>query len=438
MGFFLKFKMRMSSAIRNILLFLLFFISLWPYHYVQGFDKVHIPIAVVHFFPELLIVFLGMWILLGQKQNTIPFGLTGIIFFIFVLVGSLGGAYWGAYVARAVNYFGISLLLCWITALHVNKVRDFHLFACTIGIIVILVSGYGILEFILKRNLLFEQLFSPENPIFFRFLRGDVSKQFRVYGTLGSPVYLGTFLMMCLPCCWYLFFSCKEKMIRFIGGLSTLTGCVALLFTFSRGAWIGTCVAAVVYLVIRKIRLRVLGVILLGVGGGALAVAGGTDFGRLAIDRGLFDEFREYRSHGRTLAYMQATQMAALSPFLGNGIGSYRSLAPKFNDDDHTPDNMYLRLFAETGIGGLVVFVLFYIQTLTQIAAQMDIKRQLPDLDQRIAQVFFVTLIGFAINLLFCDALYFPPTRILFWIFMGLCFGFLNQQKTTETAGVCV
>lgn len=86
----------------------------------------------------------------------------------------------------------------------------------------------------------------------------------RIYSTVGNPDFLGTYLVLTLPLAGGLMLSCSPRARPLWATVVTLLS-LTLLFSFTRGAWIGGGVAAVAFLVLcfgelRRNKAWVLGV----------------------------------------------------------------------------------------------------------------------------------------------------------------------------------
>jgi len=113
--------------------------------------------------------------------------------------------------------------------------------------------------------------------------------------------------------------------------------------------------------------------------------------------------------------------MAARYPLLGVGTGMYRFKAyvlgrtvvwPPTLD---TPDNMYLLWLAEHGALGLFAGVLLLVRLFSLLR-----NPALTTEDRDLAVAFAAGFAGFCVDMLTCSALYFPVTRMMFWMAAGL------------------
>jgi hypothetical protein len=108
------------------------------------------------------------------------------------------------------------------------------------------------------------------------------------------------------------------------------------------------------------------------------------------------------------------------NPFSGTGLGSL-TLAT---------DNDYLRLLGESGLLGLITFLIipfyFFLKTIPYIFKKKLISSDYPVL------IFFACMITFLVNAVMIDVLEASKTAYLFWIMMGFYY-YLLQNKSHET-----
>jgi putative inorganic carbon (HCO3(-)) transporter len=164
------------------------------------------------------------------------------------------------------------------------------------------------------------------------------------------------------------------------GGLMLL----ALFFSLSRGAWIGATLAiiAVGILLSRRALIASLligagGALLLALGAGALLPQAlrerATDFlpylGLVDI-QGIPISDQNFAILERLAHWRAAFRMFEAHPWLGVGIGNYTAAYPRYQDIEFWQDplghahNIYLNFAAETGLVGLVAYLMFWGATL--------------------------------------------------------------------------
>ena len=86
---------------------------------------------------------------------------------------------------------------------------------------------------------------------------------FRVYSTLGNPNVLGEYFLLAIPLCVGFLFSARTwlKRIFWAGCFGIMMLCMVL--TYSRGCWLGICLAAAIFMVMYDRRFLLVGVLAL-------------------------------------------------------------------------------------------------------------------------------------------------------------------------------
>ncbi len=184
----------------------------------------------------------------------------------------------------------------------------------------------------------------------------------RAYSIVGGPNALASVLVLGIPIAIGLFVAEKDVIKKIIFMLSALFMGTGLIFTFSRGAWIATFLAVVLLFVFIGKRLLVPIITLL------LAVVLLVDNVWNRISMLFTKEYVSKASEGGRI-YRWTTGLAewSESKIIGLGIGRYggavatnHGLAPFYMD------NYYLKTLTESGLVGLISFILLQIHTMLQ------------------------------------------------------------------------
>ncbi len=184
----------------------------------------------------------------------------------------------------------------------------------------------------------------------------------RVFSLSGSPNILGALMVMTAPLVAALIYFCKQTWAKvlFLG----LLGCylLTLLFTFSRGAWIGMIVAVTIFSLLVDKRLLAL----MGTAVAAVLAFVPSITSRLTY---LFTEDYAVASAvgGRALRWATGQELLfENNPWLGFGLGRFGGAVAMNNqllDQTETfryfyMDNYYLKIMVEMGYLGIIFFVL--------------------------------------------------------------------------------
>lgn len=184
----------------------------------------------------------------------------------------------------------------------------------------------------------------------------------RVFSLTGSPNIFGSLIVMAAPMLAALMYYCKETKWKIAAFLSVGAACLCILFTFSRGAWVGLVVAVILFsLYVDK---RLLALMTAAMAGILVAVPSITS--RLTY---LFttDYAEASAIGGRALRWQVGRELLMEnSPWLGFGLGRFGGAVAMNNrllDETETfryfyMDNYYLKTLVEMGYLGLFFFLL--------------------------------------------------------------------------------
>lgn len=202
----------------------------------------------------------------------------------------------------------------------------------------------------------------------------------RIYATFGHPNVLGFYMVLVITIVLIKYISTplQHRSLLYPWVLAGAT--MALLFTYTRGAWLGL---VVVFIVIGIVKFRkalgftVVGIMLLfGIGSTLNAIFIDT-FNINLTDIQLISRFTTRDEESDSIAWrlgvLETMAPKTLdSPLLGYGIGNFVTLR-KLGDiglyDDPEAHNDYLRIAIETGLLGLAVYVL-WIANLVRLAVR--------------------------------------------------------------------
>lgn len=188
----------------------------------------------------------------------------------------------------------------------------------------------------------------------------------RVGGTIGHPNALARFFDLLLPLGIGLLLSPIRGWGRLFLGMAVVIGGLGLVLTLSRGGLVATGIGStfILFLSIRRraglaraICGSMLAITFL------LALVLGTS--SLVQKRFFRDDYKA--AYGRVPLMQVAVNMIRNNPFFGVGLNNYNEIAPKY---DTTPQqvtsawnapvhNLFLYIAAQTGLLGLVCYLLF-------------------------------------------------------------------------------
>jgi O-antigen ligase len=193
---------------------------------------------------------------------------------------------------------------------------------------------------------------------------------------------------------------------------------INLVLTSSRGGWLGFLVGAVAAMVIYNKKLLyfllAIPVPVIFIGGirerflSIFTLTSGTNLQRIKIWKtGLF--------------------MVKDNPVLGVGLGNsiyrydeYVKIHPELNTDysQFPLHNSYLKVWAETGIFGILLFIAILIYIITKVLKIYSSSRS--QLTRGLSGGFFASLTGYMVMNVFDNNLFDPQTAVFFWLVFAL------------------
>ncbi len=230
--------------------------------------------------------------------------------------------------------------------------RDATLIAKVVCLTAIAVALHGIFQYIIGAPI-------PAHWV----SQAEAGVRSRAYSIMGSPNILGAYIVMTAPIVASFAYSAKamwKKVVAwgFVGVL-----CLCLLVTFSRGAWVGMCVAVVVFAILQDRRLFAPLLMAVPVAMFIPSIANRITF--------LFtDDFATASAvGGRALRWAVGKEMMATNPIIGFGLGRFGGAVAMQNQilevtDEFSyfyMDNYYLKIGAEMGYTGLIAFILLMV-----------------------------------------------------------------------------
>lgn len=443
-----KFEYEIIWGIHILICFLFFSVLLVPYRYLNIAEWPVFLQQLVRHLPLVLSLGIGgLWMLLRQrdvwqciKKNPLSLILVGLLG--GGILSGLGAERVGLSLAKEGYYFITGGLLFIVVAdLYEEKMAKRLIlgFVCT-GYVVAL---YGIFEIGWGKNVIFDRVFSLENEIYLQ-LSPDPWFGSRILSSVGHPVFLGGVLVMMLPLS-FSFFQTEPRLVWKVGFLlGSLMLFVALLLTFSRGAWIAGGVAGLVYMILYRVRPFWYLIGAVGAVAGVLVLVFSVqNLSTTFIERvteAYFLYVLDFASTSRGKALEHVIEILALSPLWGIGTGMYRFKAYVLGRDViwpptlDSPDNMYLLWLSELGMFGLFMVVFFcacFCRFFARVITLKNNKKR-----DGVLVGLAACFIGILINMVTCCALSFPTTRIAFWILTGAAFAYINTswlQQSDDT-----
>lgn len=187
-----------------------------------------------------------------------------------------------------------------------------------------------------------------------------------VYGTTSGSHRFASYLIMILPVLLTMILSRTKFWLRTLYGILFINGLVILIFTFSRGGWIGFAVGISLLFILKLYKPvnripRYLQIFLC-----VILVLFTVFYFKEEIFLRITGE--DYGSAYSRIPMMQiAFEIIKANPIFGVGLNNYTVVMPSYDSTGITytyfqpVHNVFLQLVAEIGIGGLLVFIIFII-----------------------------------------------------------------------------
>ena len=192
--------------------------------------------------------------------------------------------------------------------------------------------------------------------------RSDFAGDPRVSGTLGSPNPAAAYLAMVMVFAFSILLSHAGNTDKLLSGIALTLALMPLFFTSSRGGWISFLAGLITVLVANVLRARhrflgaaiVMFIFLLMISSGPVRQRlfgddNGTAASRIPLNKLAIAIIEDHP----LLGVGSNNFSVAMQPYLSRSLSGH--------DFVYTVHNTYLRVWAETGVGGLFAFVSFLI-----------------------------------------------------------------------------
>ena len=243
----------------------------------------------------------------------------------------------------------------------------------------------------------------------------------RVYGTFSHPNLLAFYLLLVLSLCFVIFLVSDKKKISIIFyGLLAVLFLITLALTYTRSAWLGLVLIVVLLGFTRYRTFLVVALVFLSL----------SYFSFQQIN----DRFSTLNTKDptdsvqwRLTLWQDEISYILQKPVFGYGVGTSKEIILKNRGADAgstDAHNDYLRMALESGVVGLVSFIILIVALLKNLA-QIYLKEKRPRL-KTLAFVILILMIGFYL-ISFGDNIL--ANTALQWALWALLGGFLATQK---------
>ena len=252
----------------------------------------------------------------------------------------------------------------------------------------------------------------------------------RVVSVFGNPNVLGEFLILIFPITLALMATAKRSHERFFLFTVSLINCWCLVFTWSRGAWLGCIISTALFLCVSSRYFFTAGVLSLpwvaaifSLKGDSAVLTRLTNFSdsstsyRVSIWRGVFSMLQDIGPYG-----------------IGIGEGAFRKMYPVYSlagiEAAPHAHNLYLQIAVEMGMFALAAFFTFIF-----LYAQFSLsfcKSAMSRSNKLICLGIFSGVLALLIQGLTDYVWYNYRIFLLFWMIIGLGVAHVCAAKNTE------
>lgn len=241
----------------------------------------------------------------------------------------------------------------------------------------------------------------------------------RVVSTFENPNVLAEYLIMVIPLVFTVVLLGRTHKGRFVGIISVASLVACLVYTWSRGAWLGIILGMIVFLLMyskNTMTAMFFGVLAIPL---LPAILPSSIVSRFASIGNLSDSSTSYR------VFIWRGVLNMLKDYAGTGIGigydSFKLVYPAyaFSAIESAPHshNLYLQIVTELGVIGLAVFLIFiflYAQSSFSIHANDSRKEKL------ISSALFCGIVSVLVQGMTDYIWYNYRVFLAFWLFIGL------------------
>jgi probable O-glycosylation ligase (exosortase A-associated) len=204
----------------------------------------------------------------------------------------------------------------------------------------------------------------------------------RVYGPGGlyeDNNDYAILLNLALPMLFYFGIKEERKWIRYIFLFFSFTSFTTILFTYSRGGFIGLCIALI--FMAMKSRHKIIGMVAVAILGAAFfSFAPKEVLNRVNTIQNA--DTQDNSAQQRLRAWAVCLKIAADKPFTGVGVRNILLVYGRYGDplDTRVAHNSYLQIVADCGIPGLIFFLLLLFVTYRRLGnARRILSKHSPD-----------------------------------------------------------
>lgn len=279
-----------------------------------------------------------------------------------------------------------------------------------------LISLHGIYQYIVKAPMLSSSWVDAGEHV-----------RTRVYSVFGSPNIMGSYMILMFPTAAGMAVASRSRKERLFYGFIAATTLAALVFTFTRGAWMALFAALVVMAIFFDKRLLLL--ILLA----AAAAMFVPQIQRRVLE--LFTPLYWFKSaqDGRIARWMRAYDIIRHNPLFGAGLGHFGGAVAARNFSSIYADNYYAKTLGEMGILGLTAMLTLFITMMRNLYKRI-FQPLRAHRDWPLLLGMFTGLLALLVQCAVENVFEVPAMNFMFWFFATLLV-ILTRSSVKEGSG---
>ena len=248
----------------------------------------------------------------------------------------------------------------------------------------------------------------------------------RLEATLENPNTFGAYLVLCIFPIIMLGLHEKRKKFKLLYIFTALAVLVNLIFTMSRGAFLGLAVGVVMLCILYSWKL-IFAFIPLGAAGLCVPAI----MNRIKAFKDVGQNESRYKIWG------VAKKMIQDHPIKGVGNGNfivkyveYVKKYPELLDPDspvYPSHNSYLKVTSELGVVGIAFFIVSIVMSIKAIFRVVKLKRN--EKQGYFYMGFLAAVIGFLVMNCFDNLFFVPKVTTYFWVFVALAEGIAHRES---------
>lgn len=250
----------------------------------------------------------------------------------------------------------------------------------------------------------------------------------RVYSTLDNPNVLSEYLLLSIPMAAACLFAAKSRLKKVLYFAALLIMCLCMIYTYSRGGWLGLLFAIVVFLVLVDRRFLFL------IAAGAVCLL-------LFSPEVITDRFTSIGNVTDTsTSYRVSIWMGTLKMLkdywltgIGPGTEAFNMIYPAYSYNTISAPhahNLFLQIICDTGITGIAVFLILIVIYIRMNCHAISVET---DHTARMLQIGSLSSIGgFLVQSMTDYSFYNYRVMYLFWAYIALSVVFCRMGRLKE------